>query len=267
MKLWMLLLISVNLNGQMNKFILFILFNVIFSNINIETKQYTFYKDDGTSSIDFYQIIDNFNSSYKVELIDVSDIEFKKDKKVFIEQCDLKFKLKNPKSSIKISRCSDELQYNGNLYIDVSTANVSVDALKYSKLSCTFTFWVTGIFINQEINEALEDNGKLKEYYKDGSAKIEYLFKNGKRDGIQKKWYKNGQLELLYNYKKGNLSGLQKKWYENGSLKGEWNYRNDKLHGIITEWFPNKNIKFIKKYDSGLLIELIENNDLNGKSY
>ena len=261
------LLISVNQYGQMNKFILFILFNTIFSNINIETKQFTFYKDNSTSSIDFYEIIDNFNSLYKIELIAISDIQFKKDKKVFIEQCDLKFKLQNSKSSIKISRCSNELLYKGHLYIDKNTANITIDALKYSKLSCTFTFWVTGVFFDQENNSSLENNGELKEYYVDGSVKIDYLFKNGKKDGIQKKWYKNGQLELLYNYNKGNLSGLQKKWYENGALKGEWYYSKDKLHGIITEWYPDNTIKFIKEYDYGTLIELIESNDLNGKSY
>jgi hypothetical protein len=261
------LLISANHSGQMNKFILFLLFNIVFSNINIETKQYTFYKDNNTSSIEFFDIIDNFNSFYKIELIAVSDIEFEKDKKVFIEQCDLKFKLNNSKSSIKVSRCSDEFQYKGNLYIDRNTATISIDALKYSKLSCTFTFWVTGVFIYQKNKLIHENDGQLREYYSDGTLKIEYLFKNGKKDGIQKKWYNNGQLEILYNYKEGRLSGLQKKWYENGVLKGNWNYRNDKLHGIVTEWYPDNSIKFIKEYNTGILVELIENNDSNGKSY
>ena len=60
---------------------------------------------------------------------------------------------------------------------------------------------------------------------------------------------------------------MQKKWYENGVLKGEWYYKEDKLHGIVTEWYPDSSIKFIKEYDNGILLELIESNDINGKPY
>ena len=260
-------LISVNLYGLMNRLIIFFLFSTAFSNIDVETRQYTFYKNDNMNSIDFYDLIDNFNNYYKIELVDVSDIKFKKLKQIFIEKCDLRFKLKNSNSSIEISRCSDELQYKGNIYIDRHTSDISIDALKYSELSCTLTFWVTGVFI--EHLEAVDGyvDGLLKEYYDDGSPKIEFLFDDGKKNGVQKKWYNNGQLEILYNYSEGKLSGLQKKWYQNGVLKGEWHYRADKLHGIITEWYPDKNIKFIKEYDNGILLELIEHNDIKGESY
>ena len=51
-----------------------------------------------------------------------------------------------------------------------------------------------------------------------------------------------------------------------GSLKAEWHYKDDKLHGIIKEWYRNGNIKFSKKYEDGILIEVIENYNTDGKS-
>ena len=251
----------------MNRLIIFFLFSSIFSNIDVETRQYTFYKNNNTNSIDFYELIDNFNNYYKIELVSISNIKSKKVKQVFIEKCELRFKLKNSNSSIEISKCSNELQYEGNIYINSHTSNINIDALKYSELSCTLTFWVTGIFIDQIVNLDGKDEGFLKEYYDDGSLKIEFSFENGKKNGVQKRWFNNGQIKTLYNYSKGKLSGMQKKWYENGVLKGEWYYKEDKIHGIVTEWYPDNSIKFIKEYDNGILLELIESNDINGKPY
>jgi antitoxin component YwqK of YwqJK toxin-antitoxin module len=159
------------------------------------------------------------------------------------------------------------MNYNGNLYINKESSTVNIDASKYSELSCTLTFWITGIFVNDKINIKTQKNGLLTESYPNGNRKIEYTFSDGIKNGVQKKWYNNGQLEILYYYNDGKLEGLQKKWYQSGTLKGEWNYREDKLNGIIKEWYPNKQIKFIKEYNNGELVEIIENNDLDGNPY
>lgn len=251
----------------MNKYIIFTILGLVYSNVDINTKQFTLYKDTATNEIDLYEFINNFIGDYKVELISVTDIQFSKKKKILIEQCDLKFKLRSLSSVIDVSRCSEKMNYNGSIYINEESSMINIDASKYLELSCTLTFWITGIFIDDNINMNTEKNGLLTESYPNGNRKIEYTFSGGIKNGVQKKWYNNGQLEILYNYIDGKLEGLQKKWYQNGTIKGEWNYREDKLNGIIKEWYPNKQIKFIKEYNNGELVEVIENNDLDGNPY
>ena len=250
----------------MNRLILCLLLTLGFSQQNISTKQFTFFKNNSNDLIDFGDIIPNFNGKYLVKLISIDDIQFDRTKKIMMERCDLKFKLVNINSKIDISRCDNMLTYEGTIYLDENSSTVHIKYPKYNYLNCMLTFWISGNFVAQNNSKNIKD-GILNEYYDDAKLKIEYKFKNGKKHGIQKRWYNNGQLEILYNYDNSKLDGLQQKWHQNGVLKGEWHYQNDKLHGIIKEWYNNKNIKFIKKYEDGTLIEILENNNIDGSSF
>ena len=60
------------------------------------------------------------------------------------------------------------------------------------------------------------------------------------------------------------LDGLQLKWYENGMIKSKFNYFNDKQHGKSEEWYDNGIVKYVKIFDNGTLINLLESYDANG---
>ncbi len=262
----MLLLISANLIGLMNRFYLLFLFtSFIISQNDIITKEFKFYKSNEVEEIDFSSVLDFINGNYTIKIVDINNIKFKKIKRTLIENCDLNFLLSHKSNDIKISRCKDHLSYDGDIIINDNDYIVSIDNDKYEFLNCEFTFWVSGNFTNiSNSNDKIKDDGILREYYDNGLLHIEYNFSNGKKNGMQKRWYENNQLEMIYYYKMGKLDGLQKKWHPNGQLRGEWNYSNDKLNGITKEWYPNKQLKFIKVYNMGTLVEIIEHYNPDG---
>ena len=262
----MLSLIKENQIGIMNKFIFIIFFSLLFTQKNITTKEFSFFYDGINNIIDTNKLVKDYNGIYHFKIISINDVSFERTKKILIEQCDLEFNISNNVSSIEVSRCAGELSFNGTLFIDANNQDIIIKHPKYKHLNFTLTYWLSGNFEdNNNIN--LKNDGILNEYYDDGSLRIHFNFENGKKHGIQKKWYKNGQLEILYNYDNGKLQGLQKKWFSNGFLRGQWSYDNDKLHGIAKEWYNNGNLKFSKKYENGTLIELLENNDIDGSSF
>ena len=250
----------------MNKFIYILFLSFIFSQTIVETRQFSYYYKNNSNKIDFKDIIKDYNGNYKVELISIDNIYFERTKKIMIEQCDLKFNILNNLSSIDVSRCDDKVTFKGLNYLNDDISYVHINHSKYKILNCTLIFWVTGYFAESQ-NKDTKHEGVLEEFYDNGQLKIKFNFNNGKKNGVQKKWYKNGQLQSLYNYDDAKLTGIQKKWYENGSLKAEWHYKNDKLDGITKEWYSNGNIKFSKKYEDGILIEVIENYSIDGKPF
>ena len=80
-----------------------LLFSCLFSQYNISTKQYSFFKSDDLNEIDFSNIISNINGKYSLELISVENPDFKKIKKTLLETCDLKFSLLNKSSNIHLT--------------------------------------------------------------------------------------------------------------------------------------------------------------------
>ena len=68
-------------------------------------------------------------------------------------------------------------------------------------------------------------------YYKSGSIKAEFPYKNGYPNGIEKWYYESGSIMIEEPYKNGNLNGVMKWYYENGKLAGTANYKNGTLEG------------------------------------
>ena len=196
--------------GRMNRLVIFLLLSLILSQNDITTKEFSFYYNNDLDFFDFKESIEDFNGIYRIELISLDDIKFERTKKVFIEQCDLSFNLKNNLSSIDIKRCDNQLSFKKFAYIDNENHTLDINHSKYHMLSCTFKFWITGNFAaNQNLN--INNDGVLNEFYDNGKLRLSYNFSDGKKDGMQKKWYNNGQLEVLYNYTNGKLDGEQKK--------------------------------------------------------
>ena len=81
--------------------------------------------------------------------------------------------------------------------------------------------------------------GKVFGLYENGQKMSEFLFKDGKRDGLSIGWYDNGQKEGEANYKDGKRDGLFTEWYENGQKKHEINYKDGKRDGLSIGWHEN----------------------------
>ena len=56
---------------------------------------------------------------------------------------------------------------------------------------------------------------------------------------------------------------MQLKWYKDGSLKSKMNYISDSQHGKSEEWYSNGQIKYVKIFDNGTLVNVIESYDIN----
>jgi antitoxin component YwqK of YwqJK toxin-antitoxin module len=67
--------------------------------------------------------------------------------------------------------------------------------------------------------------GHVKEYYENGSIKIEESYKNGKAEGIAKIYYENGKIKEEASFKNGKRYGL-KFYFLNGAVI-EVEYQNN----------------------------------------
>jgi len=240
------------------------MFSTVLSQNNIDIKQFSIFKSKYENSIDLKDYIDEYNGYYILKLISIDEVQYERKKKIIVELCDLDFKISSKLSQISIKRCDNTLETNGEIVLNDNSSIISFNTSKYKYMESNLLFWVYGNF-NKNSDIIMED-GLLKEYYDNGSIKLEYNFKNGKKDGEQKKWYDNKQILIKYNYNNGNLTGLQKKWYKNGQIKSEMNYYNNILDGISKYWYSNGQLKFIKNYKNGNLIEVLENYDIDGNS-
>ena len=87
-------------------------------------------------------------------------------------------------------------------------------------------------------NEVTPFTGLAQSFYENGQKKLEFNYKDGKKDGLQTKWWENGQKGSEENYKDGKLNGLEARWYDNGQKKLEANYKDGKLMSSEV-WKPN----------------------------
>jgi antitoxin component YwqK of YwqJK toxin-antitoxin module len=245
-------------------FILSLLFSAILSQNNIDIKQFSIFKNKYEDSIDLEDYIDEYNGNYILKLISINEVDYERKKKIILELCDVDFKISSNLSEISVKRCDHILEPTGELVINDNSSIISFNTSKYRYMEFNLLFWVYGSF--NEKSDISMDDGLMKEYYNNGNIKLEYNFKNGKKNGVQKKWFDNNQISIIYNYNNGNLTGLQKKWYKNGQIKSEMNYYNNILDGIYKYWYSNGQIKFVKNYKNGNLIEILENYDIDGNS-
>ncbi|MEZ0390016.1 MAG: toxin-antitoxin system YwqK family antitoxin [Verrucomicrobium sp.] len=71
--------------------------------------------------------------------------------------------------------------------------------------------------------------GVSKDYYKDGTLKAEYPFKNGLFEGTVKEWHPNGKPLAETAFVKGERTGQNREWTEAGLLYRERVYDRDKI--------------------------------------
>ncbi len=81
--------------------------------------------------------------------------------------------------------------------------------------------------------------GPYKSWYDNGQPRIEYTYKDGRKNGLYKEWHENGQLQIEFTYKDGAKEGQYKIWHENGQLWNECTYKDGKLDGPYKKWYTN----------------------------
>ena len=126
-----------------------------------------------------------------------------------------------------------------------------------------------------------------EEFYGNGQLKSRFLYKAGKRYGLQRTWFENGLIEkeerftdgvmnglfrtwdekgkLVANYTMNKGTGLEKVFYSSGGIKEEMPYVDNARHGIGREYFESGQIMSFAKWDHGevqLGIDFIETGDV-----
>ena len=263
----------------MKYIILFIFLSVIFSQQTIETREIIIYKKSNEEVIDLSDYLDFSDTNYILSLSDIDSFIDNNPKKTLLEQCELKIVISlfneratQPKKvlintdnkGIEASLCNGLFASKRNLRIDDKNSKIKITSSFQKDYTCEFVFWLTGKFDKPNNGGNIDNHGYLREWHDKENLYIEYKFNNGKKNGEQRRWYVNGQQEILYNYDNGKLSGLQLKWYENGLLKSRMNYLSDYQHGKSEEWYSNGQIKYVKLFDNGVLVNILESYDVNG---
>ena len=233
----------------------------------IQTKEYAVYKDNNLKEINILELISEKEGTFKVELIDIKDIQYDRIKKILVLPCELEMSLssKISKNSIEYKLCNGKIESLNYLLVDKKNPTIKLSHEKFKYVNGNMILHISGEYKNyHDKSYNLKDNGVLREWHSNGQLSLEFNMKNAIKNGECKKWYDNGQQEIIYNYISGKLHGKQRKWYPNGNQRAEWNYLKDQAHGIFKEWYENGKIKFIKQYSNGELVSIDESYDSNG---
>lgn len=103
-----------------------------------------------------------------------------------------------------------------------------------------------------------------KEFYIDGTLRIEGSTLNGKLHGKKNTFYSNGKLQCDCKYKNGKKDGMQKSFTEGGITEHQGNYKDGRKNGEHIFYHPNGSVWIKKIYDAGKLAEVAENKDSYG---
>ena len=119
------------------------------------------------------------------------------------------------------------------------------------------------------VKEASVSRGPVKEYYENGVLKGEWLYKDGKLDGLSKEYYESGKLRLEISYSNDMKNGYAKGYFENGNIDGEWFYIDDKKDGKLRRYYESGQLKGEWHYKDGkkdgVSREYYENGVLKGE--
>ncbi len=107
--------------------------------------------------------------------------------------------------------------------------------------------------------------GPYKEFYKDGTLKMEGPYSEGKRNGQFKFYDEQGRLTCESNYREYELTGVTRCYHSNGNVEKEeyWDGTEHKLtifdeqgkpqNGILKNYDKNGRLRFETSYKNGIL--------------
>lgn len=94
--------------------------------------------------------------------------------------------------------------------------------------------------------------GEYKEYFDNGSIKLEINIKDGKPQGAYIVYFMNGKPNEVRSYRNGEFHGLWRTYNEAGQLIAEAEYRNNKKHGKWFVWDDTGIMRYEMHYDNGV---------------
>ena len=118
------------------------------------------------------------------------------------------------------------------------------------------TTYVTGEVSRRhtEINGIKE--GKMTEYFKDGSIKAEMEFKNGLQIGKSVIYYPSGKVRQVQYYEEGKLHGADTMFYENGKPEFLRTFSKGLKDGYVRKWNENDSLIYEAKFLNDTVIEV-----------
>lgn len=94
-------------------------------------------------------------------------------------------------------------------------------------------------------------SGEYREYFDDGSLKVEMNIKEGKPEGAYIVYFRNGKPNEVRAYRNGEFHGTWRTYNEAGLLIAEAEYRNNKKHGTWKVWDDSGVIRYEMHYTNG----------------
>lgn len=102
-----------------------------------------------------------------------------------------------------------------------------------------------------------------REFYENGTLKVENSFRNGKRDGVTRVFYENGRLKIEASFKNGNPHGMFREFNEDGKISAEEEYkdgqmmlqkhynRSGELEGKVLRFYKSGELKIEAAFRNG----------------
>jgi len=88
-----------------------------------------------------------------------------------------------------------------------------------------------------------------------GKLKDEFLYKEGKKDGLQKEYYPDGTLEYAIFYVNDSAEGAYKTYWPNGNLKYDYTLLHHKSDGVQKEYYYSGKLMDVSTFKNGKYIE------------
>jgi len=92
------------------------------------------------------------------------------------------------------------------------------------------------VTVEQEFVNDTIAQGFYRQYYTDGTLKIESSFVSNLEHGVEKGYFESGQLKYFVTYDSGKLIGPAEWYYENGHVKTKYSNDNGKVVGDFFEY-------------------------------
>lgn len=94
-------------------------------------------------------------------------------------------------------------------------------------------------------------SGEYREYYDNGSLKLEMQIKNGSPEGTYVVYFDNNKPKEIRSYKNGQFHGVWRSYNVDGLLISEAEYKNDKKHGLWRIWDEKGVLRYEMHYNNG----------------
>lgn len=112
-------------------------------------------------------------------------------------------------------------------------------------------YYENGTVKMETLYEQGKKNGFHKTYFEDGKLHTEAYYKIGKKDSIMRVFFANGQKEWDSYYKLDKLEGKEMSFYSDGKLHTEFFYKNGKKDGEQKAYYKSEKLKYVAYFKNG----------------